>query len=451
MIPGSTLVYALYGALEPMGFHGLVIGSGAGEADTCWDLLLNFPTTYVWCDEGDDIAWWMDRTRVLHQVLGEEFSQEPEVGQQIPLILGTHVAPPLSEFGRRVTGTTFRERSGIEIELGTSPLAAFHDTARLTENGKEPMPFGEPLVAAAVIADRIAEGRLRGEVLTWSRGDEPFWLAEYSLGPAFTRGTYWVRQRLAALLAHNVVLDRLTRGAQAKMREHLIRIHQPEDDVTDEQIADSYEFVSRMVRDHYLLKVAPELVVASMRWRRPEFSGRASEPGADEMIEEVPERSLAVGTPILPSPRLVKGAAAAEEYAAEVMRALGFTDARTTTGGADGGIDVESATGVAQVKMEGLPTGRPALQALVGAATVEGKMPVFFSLAGYTDQALQWAERSGMACFEFAFDGSLEGRTVLARELLLGGVEGWDDVWTAPGRTRLSHPAEPHNDDERYP
>jgi len=44
---------------------------------------------------------------------------------------------------------------------------------------------------------------------------------------------------------------------------------------------------------------------------------------------------------------------AAEEYAAEVMRALGFFDAQVTGSGADGGVDVRAKDAVAQVKMEG--------------------------------------------------------------------------------------------------
>lgn len=78
--------------------------------------------------------------------------------------------------------------------------------------------------------------------------------------------------------------------------------------------------------------------------------------------------------PVMPPPRLVKTTMAAEAYAAEVMRALGFRDARVTPPGNDGGIDVVSDRGIAQVKMEGLPTGRPALQALTGAALIDGKI-----------------------------------------------------------------------------
>lgn len=120
----------------------------------------------------------------------------------------------------------------------------------------------------------------------------------------------------------------------------------------------------------------------------------------------------------LPAPRMLKGHAAAEEYAAEVLRALGFPDATRTPTGADGGIDVAGVGLVAQVKMEALPTGRDRLQALFGVAAVEEAQAAFFSLAGYTDQARAWGERAGIALFEFAFDGSIEAINEVASSML---------------------------------
>ena len=127
--------------------------------------------------------------------------------------------------------------------------------------------------------------------------------------------------------------------------------------------------------------------------------------------------------PVLPIPRLVRSAAEAEEYAAEVMVALGFGNVRVTPPGPDGGIDVVSDLAVAQVKMEALPTGGPAVQALHGVAAVEGKRALFFSLAGYTVQAVTWADRAGMACFKFEFDGSLIPCTDVAADLLMRGIQ----------------------------
>jgi hypothetical protein len=118
-----------------------------------------------------------------------------------------------------------------------------------------------------------------------------------------------------------------------------------------------------------------------------------------------------------PQRRLIKTFVDAENYAAEYMRHLGFVDAVPTAAGSDGGIDVVSRHAVAQVKMEGVVTGRPVIQALMGVAAVEEKMAVAFSLAGYTAQALDWADRAGIACFEFAIDGSVVAANSVAEEL----------------------------------
>lgn len=98
-----------------------------------------------------------------------------------------------------------------------------------------------------------------------------------------------------------------------------------------------------------------------------------------------------------PERRLIKTFRDAENYAAEYMRHLGFADATPTPAGSDGGIDVVASDAVAQVKMEGVATGRPVVQGLFGVATIEGKSSLMFSLAGYTAQALEWADRAGVA------------------------------------------------------
>jgi len=58
---------------------------------------------------------------------------------------------------------------------------------------------------------------------------------------------------------------------------------------------------------------------------------------------------------------------------------------------------------------------------LFGAAMAEKKSALFFSLAGYTQQALEWAEMAGVACFEFAYDGSVSGCNSIAEAVLRDG------------------------------
>jgi len=148
--------------------------------------------------------------------------------------------------------------------------------------------------------------------------------------------------------------------------------------------------------------------------------GRCTVLASDE--EKVTSVSWDEGEPVLPQTRMLKGHVAAEEFAAEVLVSLGFRDASRTPTGADGGVDVAGSGVVAQVKMEALPTGRDRLQALYGVASVEHVRAVFFSLAGYTAQAIEWADRAGIALLEFEFDGSIAAVNGHGSELLRKGI-----------------------------
>lgn len=126
------------------------------------------------------------------------------------------------------------------------------------------------------------------------------------------------------------------------------------------------------------------------------------------VIEDLQTRESVItftSKPPRPSLRLVRTARDAEENACAWMQWMGFVDAQITPIGADGGIDVNSKDAVAQIKMEGVLTSRPVVQALFGVATAERKRGIFFSLAGYTLKAVEWADRVGLALFTFDFQG----------------------------------------------
>lgn len=91
---------------------------------------------------------------------------------------------------------------------------------------------------------------------------------------------------------------------------------------------------------------------------------------------------------------------AAEQMAANHMRAFGFSDARTTQAGADRGIDVVSKWGVAQVKYFSKPVGRPDIQKLRGAAFGRQRV-LFYALTGYTSAAVEFADEVEVALFQF--------------------------------------------------
>jgi Restriction endonuclease len=83
------------------------------------------------------------------------------------------------------------------------------------------------------------------------------------------------------------------------------------------------------------------------------------------------------------------------------MQWMGFTDAKRTPSGPDGGLDVVSSQAVAQVKLHGRPIGRPDLEKLQGAAA--GAQAIFFAAEGYTQEAVGWA-----ASVEMALSGSTD-------------------------------------------
>jgi hypothetical protein len=139
------------------------------------------------------------------------------------------------------------------------------------------------------------------------------------------------------------------------------------------------------------------------------FAGIAEESAKPQPVEATTSRPLL---------RLIRTPSDAEAVAAEWMTYFGFGTAATTPVGRDEGIDVVAERAVAQVKMEGLPTGRPVVQQLFGASMAEGKVGLLFSLAGYTAEARAWADRVGVALFRFDLQGEPEPVNATARALL---------------------------------
>ncbi|MBT1194040.1 MULTISPECIES: restriction endonuclease [Rhodococcoides] len=92
---------------------------------------------------------------------------------------------------------------------------------------------------------------------------------------------------------------------------------------------------------------------------------------------------------------------AAEELACKWMRRHGYTDAKLTAGGADGGIDVLSRRAVAQVKHHAKPVGISEMQRIHGIAASTRKKALFFSASGFTPKALAWAKKHRIECYTY--------------------------------------------------
>lgn len=124
-----------------------------------------------------------------------------------------------------------------------------------------------------------------------------------------------------------------------------------------------------------------------------------------------------------PPPRLIRTWQDAEDYAAEYVAWLGWSDARATRRSGDDGIDVQgtspAGTVVAQVKMEVKPVESKVIRELRGAGVPVGANAfIIFALAGYTPPAISWSQTAGVALFEFAYDGSISPVNALATTLV---------------------------------
>ncbi|MGW0885867.1 restriction endonuclease [Streptomyces sp. NPDC002671] len=88
----------------------------------------------------------------------------------------------------------------------------------------------------------------------------------------------------------------------------------------------------------------------------------------------------------------------AELAAVDHMRSLGFTDARETGAGADGGVDVIARDAIAQVKYYSQPIGVGPVRELRGVADSHHHL-LFYASGGYTTSARQFADEKKVALF----------------------------------------------------
>lgn len=121
----------------------------------------------------------------------------------------------------------------------------------------------------------------------------------------------------------------------------------------------------------------------------------------------------------------------AELNAAEHMRSMGFLDAKATTGGADGGIDVRSRHALAQVKFyQSKLSGRPEVQNLLGARGHGDQQLFFFTSVGYSRQAVDYANQEGIGLFVNDRKGTATPVNQVARSVHVDGVQV--RTWTSP-------------------
>ena len=103
----------------------------------------------------------------------------------------------------------------------------------------------------------------------------------------------------------------------------------------------------------------------------------------------------------MPGPQYNLSPRDAELISAKWMRYWGYFDAKATPVGPDGGIDVVASRAVAQVKYRNVKTSRTEINEFHGSAEGSGKDELYFSLSGYTQQALDRASEKSIALFVF--------------------------------------------------
>ncbi|MFI6935718.1 restriction endonuclease [Streptomyces sp. NPDC050287] len=106
----------------------------------------------------------------------------------------------------------------------------------------------------------------------------------------------------------------------------------------------------------------------------------------------------------------------AEFAAVDHMRSLGFTDARVTGAGADGGVDVIARDAIAQVKHYSQPIGVGPVRELRGVADSHHHL-LFYASGGYTARALQFADDRKVALFSIQEPGHITPLNAAAADL----------------------------------
>ncbi|WP_173024312.1 restriction endonuclease [Microbacterium oryzae] len=113
----------------------------------------------------------------------------------------------------------------------------------------------------------------------------------------------------------------------------------------------------------------------------------------------------------------------AEVLVADWMRYLGVNDATVTPPTADGGVDVDSAKFIAQVKNYVGSVPVEELRALQGVAAVEGKQALLFTSGSITAAGISFARRAKIALIRYdAVRGELRGLNELGTKAVNVGI-----------------------------
>lgn len=129
--------------------------------------------------------------------------------------------------------------------------------------------------------------------------------------------------------------------------------------------------------------------LAELEGRRLQVAAKALErqSSGNSISEETP-KPFSGTVPKPPAPLLHVDPTSFEEYCAQWSIYLGYQDAKATRAVKDGGFDIVASRMIAQCKLQELPVGVRPIRELHGVATLQGKQAIFFSLNGYSRDAV---------------------------------------------------------------
>jgi hypothetical protein len=176
--------------------------------------------------------------------------------------------------------------------------------------------------------------------------------------------------------------------------------------------------VLRSETREWLVECSEQLIKDAQREsQRP----AATVPVADMWVSRPDPAGGAAGS--RPAPMGSCSARQAEFLAKAWMEYLGAEGCRVSQATRDGGVDVDSDHFVAEVKHHAEPVSPNIVRQIVGVAAIEGKIPLVFSLNGYSSAALEVGNRAGAALFKYNFEkGTLTGETPVAKLALTDGL-----------------------------
>jgi len=164
-----------------------------------------------------------------------------------------------------------------------------------------------------------------------------------------------------------------------------------------------------------------------MNLRRALRLARKFAAAADKALKTTGATTPTRASTVNGAPPKVQGAATWQDYeeaAAAYLRQLGYRNVIGNQAGSDGGIDVRvPGVLVGQVKFEQNKTGRPVVTQIFGVAAQQGVHALCFSHAGYTKQAITWANKAPVALFVLRYERSRERWEIRPANLRAKGLQ----------------------------